>query len=44
MKPAASASGLEHWNISPNPLVGCIVASVASALSGVMPSYSNSHS
>ena len=27
-KPAAAASGFEYWNISPNLLVGWIVASV----------------
>ena len=43
-KPAAAASGFEYWNISPNLLVGFIVASVLSAPSGVRPSYSNSHS
>ena len=35
----APASRLEYWNISPNLLVGCTVASVASAPSGVTRSY-----
>jgi hypothetical protein len=42
--PAAAASRFEYWNVSPNFVVGCTVASRSIVLFGVAFLNSNSHS